>query len=574
MNPVSARAFAPLFPGSLAALLAAWFLPLNAMAAETGPDSWDECYTGSALPESGDWPWHVSAGARTTAAVEDGTLHLRDEGTAKGELRFYSRQWFASPGCGGIVEARLRVGSCSGRSGVVLLAADGRHEVAVTFFPDRVEIGSNGRSQPASLSGAFHTCRLELAGTRVRLSVDGKDLLDEPSSLVQPAHEGRNLVGFGSCSSSATGEAWWEWVRHRSGAPLTPLVPDAEHVIVYKKAGVYACFPSLHHLPDGSLHTSFGTRSRRSHIDGSGGSATCVSRDGGRTWQAAERGGVTQQLYRRRDGGLAWASAIGWREVPQEREAEFRARGLTVRAVRPGVVAYLSDAQSFLQRAGEDKGRKEVLPAPPGISLMNYNSAALCVTRSGVRLHAIYGLHQDRDVSSCFALRSADDGESWDLVTIAAPVPDAEAGALGFGETALAEMPDGRILALMRPDPDRHGFLWQSASRDEGQTWSIPEKTPLWGYPAHLLVLRDGRVLCTYGYRRAPMGIRACLSRDGGHTWDHGQEWVLRADGKRSGSDLGYPLTTELEDGRLVTVYYFTCGDGITHVAATRWRAP
>jgi hypothetical protein len=144
----------------------------------------------------------------------------------------------------------------------------------------------------------------------------------------------------------------------------------------------------------------------------------------------------------------------------------------------------------------------------------------------------------------------------------------------GFGETALVETADGLIIAMMRPDPDRSGHLWQSVSEDGGKTWSAPLKTPMWGYPAHLLALRDGRVLCTYGYRRAPMGIRACLSPDGGRVWAIEQEFVLRADGKRSGSDLGYPLTMELADGTLATVYYFTCGDGVTHIAATRWRAP
>ena len=38
-----------------------------------------------------------------------------------------------------------------------------------------------------------------------------------------------------------------------------------------------------------------------------------------------------------------------------------------------------------------------------------------------------------------------------------------------------------------------------------------------------------------------------------------------------SSADLGYPKTVELSDGSLFTVYYFTLGDGVTHVAATKW---
>ena len=41
--------------------------------------------------------------------------------------------------------------------------------------------------------------------------------------------------------------------------------------------------------------------------------------------------------------------------------------------------------------------------------------------------------------------------------------------------------------------------------------------------------------------------------------------------GMGSSADLGYPKTVELSDGSLFTVYYFTLGDGVTHVAATKW---
>jgi len=527
---------------------------------------WDECYRGVVTPELGEWPWSVSAGSNTTATVEGDCLRINDRGTAKGELRFYSRQWHADRSMGGVVEARLKVRSCSGQSGVILMAADGANEVSLTFYPDRIEFGHGGRSHKMDTVGAFHTYRLELSGTRVRLSVDDQQVVDEASGLVKPAYNGRNLIGFGSCSSAATGEAFWEFVRHRAFTPTARNITGTEHIIVYKKPGVYACFPSLSRMPDGALLTGFGTRVRRSHIDGTGGSAAYLSRDGGRTWQPTEKG-ATNLLYLRRDGGKTYATAYGWREVPKEREAEFRAQGLTVRDVRSGVVAYLSGAYSFLQRAGEEKGKRTPVPMPPGLSAMSYNSAALCVTRAGVRLNAIYGREKGADRSTSFVLRSADDGERWELVTIAKPV-----AGTGFTETALAELSDGHIIAMMRPDPDQSGYLWQCVSKDAGKTWSEPVKTPMWGYPAHLLVLRNGNVLCSYGYRRAPMGIRACLSRDGGRTWDIEREFILRADGKRNGSDLGYPLTIELEDGALVSVYYFTGGDGITHIAATRWK--
>ena len=75
----------------------------------------------------------------------------------------------------------------------------------------------------------------------------------------------------------------------------------------------------------------------------------------------------------------------------------------------------------------------------------------------------------------------------------------------------------------------------QRWSEDGGVTWSLPLRTDIWGYPPHLLKLRDGRVLCTYGYRRDPMGVRAVLSHDGGESWDtdnHGRAAVRRRNGQ------------------------------------------
>ena len=61
----------------------------------------------------------------------------------------------------------------------------------------------------------------------------------------------------------------------------------------------------------------------------------------------------------------------------------------------------------------------------------------------------------------------------------------------------------------------------------------------------------------TYGYRRPPLGVRACLSSDCGKTWDLANEIVLRLDGgtlpeqnrKVADADLGYPTSVQLADG-------------------------
>ncbi len=183
---------------------------------------WDECYRADALPEAGEWAWGLSAGANTTARVEPDGLRIIDRGTAKGELRFYTRQWHADQTLGGWAEARLKVISCSGQSGVILMVADGTNEVSLTFYADRIEFGPGQRSHKMDTAGAFHSYRLELQGPRGRLSVDARLVVDESSGLSKPAHGGRNHVGFGSCSSPATGEAEWEFVRYHTFTPALP----------------------------------------------------------------------------------------------------------------------------------------------------------------------------------------------------------------------------------------------------------------------------------------------------------------------------------------------------------------
>jgi sialidase-1 len=74
------------------------------------------------------------------------------------------------------------------------------------------------------------------------------------------------------------------------------------------------------------------------------------------------------------------------------------------------------------------------------------------------------------------------------------------------------EAAPGRLVGLVRTEGDEAsrapssqvGFLYQVTSQDGGLTWSRPVRTPLWGYPATLLRLRDGVLLASYGYRRAP----------------------------------------------------------------------
>ena len=133
---------------------------------------------------------------------------------------------------------------------------------------------------------------------------------------------------------------------------------------------------------------------------------------------------------------------------------------------------------------------------------------------------------------------------------------------------------DGTILIQYRLEGHGEPFtIHQSVSTDGGKTFtspeplSIPEDT-MSGSPPHMLQTKNGDVVLTYGYRLKPYGQRARISRDGGKTW--GREIVLRDDGLNW--DLGYPATVELQDGRLLTLYYqIPAGKENRAILATIW---
>lgn len=161
---------------------------------------------------------------------------------------------------------------------------------------------------------------------------------------------------------------------------------------------------------------------------------------------------------------------------------------------------------------------------------------------------AVYGNDPKNSPYRSWVIRSTDMGRTWGSPALLAE--DAEK-KLDFGEPCLLRTRNGRLIAMLRTE----GYLYQSDSADDGRTWTPAVKTAMWGFPAHLLELKDGRILCTYGYRRPPYGLRACISADGGKSWNIQNEIILRDDGGTR--DLGYPSSVQFPDGRVLTTYWF-----------------
>lgn len=146
---------------------------------------------------------------------------------------------------------------------------------------------------------------------------------------------------------------------------------------------------------------------------------------------------------------------------------------------------------------------------------------------------------------------SLDHGATWRR-TAAMPVRAGESH-LDYHELHVVEAADGTLIAHIRNHAKRNEReTLQSESADGGKTWSAPHSIGVWGLPSHLLRLRDGRLLMSYGYRREPFGIQARVSEDHGKSWSA----AITVTDDAFDHDLGYPSTVERDDGRLVTIWY------------------
>lgn len=141
----------------------------------------------------------------------------------------------------------------------------------------------------------------------------------------------------------------------------------------------------------------------------------------------------------------------------------------------------------------------------------------------------------------------------------------------GFSEPFLYRTDSGKLLAAMRTDaPPDDGYQYTAVSQDDGQTWSKPKKEQIWGMPHHMLKLRSGHVLCTYGYRHepyGPYGIRARLLDAECQIIPEYDEIILRNEG--CNWDLGYPYSVQLKDDSILIVYWINLQNEVRHIAAS-----
>ena len=382
-----------------------------------------------------------------------------------------------------------------------------------------------------------------------------------------------------------------------------------KHLTIFREQGVYGAFPILNQLPDGRLTVGFSHSTFHDHFL-LGKWTMLESKDEGKTWEKTEDptipgnwpANTTREQSDRfasvmPDGSYLCAGVIGYESWIASRRHEAEERELLIlEHPNDQELINVNRPTTFVQRStdlGQSWDRKEW----DITGFVGTGFSRSTVLSDGTILVPIYGFGPDGHPWG-YVWRGANEGESWRLV------PTGHPGE----ESAFVEVTPGRVLCLSRTK----GFLIQRWSEDFGQTWSAALNTNVWtpNSPPHLIKLKDGRILLSYGYRINPMGIHAVLSDDGGQTWDVDQTVILRDDGgylselwdanvekiykgvshdkpvldegdstedpERSGrrptSDVGYPHSAQLSDGSVLTVYYITGADRVTYIASTHWN--
>jgi len=73
--------------------------------------------------------------------------------------------------------------------------------------------------------------------------------------------------------------------------------------------------------------------------------------------------------------------------------------------------------------------------------------------------------------------------------------------------------------------------------------------------------------LLVYGYRHIPYGIRARILNAECTDYDTAEEIIIRTDG--GSTDIGYPWAINLDDNRVLVIYYFNIENGTRYIAGS-----
>lgn len=293
-------------------------------------------------------------------------------------------------------------------------------------------------------------------------------------------------------------------------------------------------WPNLTALPDGTIVAAI--HNQPSHLKQPADVECWASEDGGQTWNKrgtpaprdnpnVARGNVAAGLAG--NGDLIVISS-GWSD-PTAKEGRGRTLPILVSRSTDGGRTWDVDDAAFPGSWPEIARRGS---SPEGY-LVPFGDI---LSGDDGRLHV--GLYSGNR-GAAFVYSSRDDGKTWgEPANISADTVVNEPAFLHLGE--------GRWLCA-----GRRAGLDLYHSENDAQSWRPGEKlTGSEQHPGHLMRMKDGTILLSYGNRQDPKGVDVRFSDDEGKSWSEPFR-VLSFEG-----DGGYPSSVQLPDGRIVTAYY------------------
>ncbi len=327
---------------------------------------------------------------------------------------------------------------------------------------------------------------------------------------------------------------------------------------------------------------------RIAHIDPYGCIGFYKSVDGGKTWEGPEI--IADTPVDDRDAGIVYLGngkiLVSWftravsnympggqwdawqKSVTDEQKAATLEKLEDLPALEKEQLSYVMLSED----GGKTWNEPTMVPvsAPHGPSLMNDGKTLIYF---GDPHGAKYCGFENFKSGSFYMIVSTDWGKTW---RHQATIPLVQTSSYGFDEPYVLQLKDGSFIAGVRAqvkDSGNEGLCIFTTHSQDGRNWTPLEKLEgVVGTPPHFFQTEEGVLVLTYSYRVNPAGVHGRLSYDGGYTWT--DEFVLSDCVKANNWDLGYPCTTQLPDGTLITVYYSLSmsGDSFKSILYTRWK--
>ncbi|MFC1504140.1 hypothetical protein ACFL6D_01850 [Spirochaetota bacterium] len=336
-----------------------------------------------------------------------------------------------------------------------------------------------------------------------------------------------------------------------------------KHILIYKNTSYYSAMPCITRIGDDYIlvfRRAPAERTSRTHLCAA--SHNVVMRTGDHfLWDDRDTiilkdkyGLQDGNVFVQNDGTLCFYSFLWERlDEPVKRIAWrlLRAKGAYWRL--RGIKLYIADAglEQISSYRIRNKEYSDAIAVRGSMARLDNGEVLLPaygIKKNGERSRVL--IYSSKDIRSGFSL------------TASFHAPDF---AVPYYEPTLVKYKKKALACFIRTEGELHIFR----SADNGRTWRGPMRKSLYGYPHHVLPLRDGRFLLTYGRRKRPYGIYGVVFDSTFSDIQEKNKFLIR---KVDSVNHGYPVSLEVEKGLIFTVYYLSIGKGPTHIAGTVYR--